>query len=125
VVLGPTGSSKDTYQLVQSKEFLSNSTRPAPESLWSSTINLNEKLNVHGFSYNLLFLNHFNILNHWIKHYFFSFSNYLYRFIDKGMLDLLCPFGLSKAVHFIAFKIELLAIGNINSYAIIIIISSL
>lgn len=70
---------------------------------------------------NLTFLNHFNIFNHWIKYYFLIFSNYLYRYLDKGLLELLGPLGLVRLLHYIGFSIELLSTGFIPHYAFIII----
>jgi hypothetical protein len=56
-------------------------------------------------------------------HRFFILSNFLYRNIDKGCLELLGPLGLSRTFHYLGFKIELLATGYILHYAFIIISS--
>lgn len=103
----------------------SNSITPIlPSSLNSnSLINLNENIKIHSFTYNLLFLNHFNILNHWFMQNFLILSNSLYRYIDKGALEMLGPLGLSRTFHYLGFKLELLATGNILHYALIIIFS--
>nr|NP_150355.1 NADH dehydrogenase subunit 5 [Rhizophydium sp. 136]AAK84285.1 NADH dehydrogenase subunit 5 [Rhizophydium sp. 136] len=74
---------------------------------------------------NLTILIHFNIFNHWFMHRILILSNYLYRYIDKGILETIGPTGFSRTFHFIGFLIELLATGNILNYALIIIFSIL
>lgn len=79
------------------------------------------KLNIiphtHNLSYYTGFLNHFNIYNHWIIHNTFNFSISVFRYWDRGLVELLGPFGLVKLFHYLAFRLELLATGFIPHYA--------
>jgi len=50
-------------------------------------------------------------------------SNLSYIWIDKGILELLGPLGLHRTFHYLGFKLELLGMGNIINYALIILIS--
>ena len=41
-------------------------------------------------------LNHMNIFNHWIMHTFLNISISLYRYWDKGLLQIIGPQGQFK-----------------------------
>ena len=71
------------------------------------------------FTNTLTTKNHFNIYNHWIKHNTLILSNYLYRYIDKGFLELFGPLGCQRFLHYLGFSIELLSTGFIPHYALI------
>ncbi len=73
--------------------------------------------------WNSRILNHFNIFNHWIMSLGFNYSISLYRYWDKGLLQIIGPYGLYKILHYYSFKIELLSTGYILHYAIIFLIS--
>lgn len=81
--------------------------------------NTSTRITPHSFSYNLIFLNHINIINHWIIHRFLILSNYLYRYMDKGALEIFGPKGINTTLNYLGFKLELLATGNILNYALI------
>jgi NADH-ubiquinone oxidoreductase chain 5 len=49
-------------------------------------------------------LNHMNIFNHWIMHNFLNYSIYIYRYWDKGLLQIAGPQGIYKLINFISFK---------------------
>lgn len=50
-------------------------------------------------------------------------SNILYRYIDKGILELFGPIGGSNFLQFSGFLIELLSTGFIPHYALMKILS--
>jgi hypothetical protein len=76
-------------------------------------------------THNLTALNHFNIFNHWIMHQIFIIANYLYRYIDKGILELFGPLGSRKLLNYSGFIIELLSTGYIPHYVFFKISSSI
>ena len=61
-------------------------------------------------------LNHFNILNHWSISSTFNTSISLYRYWDKGLLQIIGPFGINKVLHLLSFKLELLSTSYIIHY---------
>ncbi len=67
-------------------------------------------------------MNHFNLFNLKIMRFIFSLSIYIYRYIDKGLLEFLGPTGLFRLIHWFGFYIELLATGFIPHYGFIFII---
>ena len=75
----------------------------------------------HTFTYNLTFLNHFNILFHWIMHSVLVLSVYLYRYFDKGILEILGPLGINRLLQFTGFQIERTSTGHIPHYSLILI----
>lgn len=100
-------------------------------SISQTGINL-DKLNItlqnntpiaHKFTSTLTTMNHFNIFNHWIMHRTLILSNYLYRYLDKGILELFGPLGCQKFLHYLGFTIELLSTGFIPHYALIMVTS--
>jgi hypothetical protein len=61
-------------------------------------------------------------LNHWIIHYVFHFANVVFRYWDRGIVELLGPLGLVKLFHYSSFKLELIATGFIPHYAFLILL---
>jgi hypothetical protein len=51
-------------------------------------------------------------------HKYLSVSLLLYRYIDKGILELFGPIGGKNLLHFLGFSIELLSTGFIPHYAL-------
>ena len=80
---------------------------------------------VHKFTSTLTTMNHFNIFNHWIMHRILILSNYLYRYLDKGLLELFGPLGCQKFFHYLGLNIELLSTGFIPHYALIMVTSAI
>ena len=68
-------------------------------------------------------LSHFNILNYWIMHNSLLNSIYLYRYFDKGLLQLIGPFGIFRNINFSSFNIEILYTGFIIHYALLTILT--
>ena len=68
-------------------------------------------------------LNQFNVFNHWVMHHILTASVILYRYIDKGLFELLGPVGLVRLTHWLGFKVELLATGFIPHQIFIILFS--
>ena len=66
-------------------------------------------------------LNHFNIYNHWIMHNSQNFGNIVFRYWDRGLVELLGPMGQMKVIHYQAFRVE--STGFIPHYAFIIVFS--
>lgn len=85
--------------------------------------NINNNFTHHKFTNYFYFLNHVKTFIYWIKHKGLIFSNYIYRYIDKGFLEFFGPYGGFKLFHFKGFYIELLSTGFIPHYALIKIIS--
>lgn len=79
----------------------------------------------HKFTNTLTTMNHFNIFNHWIMHRTLILSNYLYRYLDKGILELFGPLGCQRFLHYLGFTIELLSTGFIPHYALIMVTSAI
>jgi len=75
----------------------------------------------HVYTYTASALLHFNVFHHWVMHSFLVLSVYLYRYIDKGILEILGPLGLVRLLQFIGFYIELISTGNITHYSLILI----
>lgn len=67
-------------------------------------------------------LNHFNLYQQYVIHSSFNFSINLYRYWDKGLLQIIGPYGISRLIHYISFNLELLATGFILHYAIIMLL---
>jgi hypothetical protein len=78
----------------------------------------------HSLSLYTSFLNHFNIYNHWIMHNVLNFANVVFRYWDRGLVELLGPMGLVQLFHYYSFQLELLATGFIPHYAFLIIFIS-
>ena len=106
--------------------FLFNLLWLRPQSVSSFSVLSVSSLSVLSVSSNYKLLpslglfNHFNIFNHWFKFGSQILSNYLYRYIDKGILELFGPLSLSRLFNFIGFNIELLATGFIPHYIFIL-----
>ena len=79
----------------------------------------NEGLQGIKFSNLSRILIHFNILQQYILHSSFNFSIHLYRYWDKGLLQILGPYGIARFIHYISFNFEFLATGFILHYALI------
>lgn len=73
------------------------------------------------FTYTASALNHFNVFYHWVMHNVLLFSVYLYRYIDKGILEILGPLGLVRLLQYMGFYIELISTGYIPHYSLILI----
>jgi len=50
-----------------------------------------------------------------------NFSNVVFRYWDRGLVELIGPMGLVQLFHYLSFQLELLATGFIPHYALIII----
>jgi hypothetical protein len=70
-------------------------------------------------------LNQFNIYNHWIIYNTFNFGLILHRHIDRGLIELIGPTGFISFIHYIGFRLELLATGYLPHYAFTILFSIL
>lgn len=44
-------------------------------------------------------------------------SNIIFRYFDRGLVELLGPYGIIKMFHYLAFKVELGSTGFIPHYA--------
>lgn len=73
----------------------------------------------HSFTQVANSLNHFNVFYHWTKHNAFILSNFLYRYVDKGVLEIFGPTGLYKFSILLARSIENLATGFLLHYAFV------
>lgn len=49
-----------------------------------------------------------------------NFSNIVFRYWDRGLVELLGPMGLVQLFHYLSFQLELLATGFIPHYALLI-----
>jgi hypothetical protein len=49
----------------------------------------------------------------------------LHRHIDRGLIELIGPTGLMNLIHYLGFRLELLATGYLLHYAFIILFSIL
>lgn len=76
------------------------------------------------YSYSGL-LNHFNYFNYSAMSLSLSLGNLLFRYLDRGLLELFGPYGLSSYFSYFGFKLELLASGFLTHYALLIISSLL
>ena len=92
-------------------------------STFNKNVNLKTKFTHHKFTNYLFFLNHVMTFIYWIMHKGFIFSNYIYRYIDKGFLEIFGPLGGYKLLNFLGFSIELLSTGFIPHYALIMKVS--
>ncbi len=79
----------------------------------------------HKFTSTLTTMNHFNVVNHRLMHRTLILSNYLYRYVDKGILELIGPLGCQRLLNYLGFNIELLSTGFIPHYALIMITSAI
>ena len=52
-----------------------------------------------------------------------SFSNFIFRYLDKGSFETFGPLGFLRAFHYLGFRIESLSTGFIPHYAFIFIFS--
>ena len=59
-----------------------------------------------------------------IIHGSLNLSIYLFRYIDKGFLQLIGPIGINRLIHYISFKLELLSTNFILHYGMILLISA-
>nr|QCQ68451.1 NADH dehydrogenase subunit 5 [Synchytrium endobioticum]QCQ68470.1 NADH dehydrogenase subunit 5 [Synchytrium endobioticum]QCQ68489.1 NADH dehydrogenase subunit 5 [Synchytrium endobioticum]QCQ68508.1 NADH dehydrogenase subunit 5 [Synchytrium endobioticum]QCQ68527.1 NADH dehydrogenase subunit 5 [Synchytrium endobioticum] len=66
-------------------------------------------------------LNHFNIYTHWIIYNTLNLGVILHRHIDRGLIELIGPTGLINLIHYLGFRLELLATGYLPHYAFLII----
>lgn len=58
----------------------------------------------------------FNIYYHYVTVAGLRFANLCFRYFDRGLLELLGPYGVVKAFSYAAFKLELLITGYIPHY---------
>ena len=100
--------------------FINPNKKFSSNSGLNSTINFNQVNSTysHKFTQTLTAFNHFNVLNHWFKHKAQITSHLLYRYIDKGILELFGPQGLSRKFNYIGFNIELLSTASLAKSAI-------
>ena len=92
---------------------------PLPYTLTSAFTNTTPRY--HSLSIYTSFLNHINIYQYWIMHNTLNFGNQVFRYWDRGLVELLGPMGLVQLFHYYSFKLELLATGFIPHYAFLII----
>lgn len=111
--------------LFLSLPFVSSSSAPGKMILPSASTILtpSTKDYPHSWRFSNIFdpslMTHFNIFNYWIMHRFFVFSVFLYRYLDKGLIEFFGPLGLYRIIHFQSFILELLATGFIPHYGFI------
>nr|YP_009659004.1 NADH dehydrogenase subunit 5 [Synchytrium microbalum]QCQ69002.1 NADH dehydrogenase subunit 5 [Synchytrium microbalum] len=109
--------------------YSSNSSELAGKSLVlqpSQILSINENSSsYHTLSLYSGILNHFNIYNHWIINNTLNLGVILHRHIDRGLIELIGPTGLISFIHYIGFRLELLATGYLPHYAFIILFSVL
>jgi len=100
---------------------------PGPRTSFNSPVILptaiSSPIKAHKFTNILNSFNHNDVTNHWIMHKYLVLSNILYRYIDKGLLELFGPIGGRNLLHFLGFSIELLSTGFIPHYALIMVLS--
>lgn len=90
------------------------------------SLNINENISpYHTLSLYSGILNHFNIYIHWIINFTLNLGLILHRHIDRGLIELIGPTGLINLIHYIGFRLELLATGYLPHYAFIILFSIL
>ena len=58
----------------------------------------------------------FNIYYHYIIASVFKASVIIFRYFDRGLLELLGPYGLSKSLQYLAFRVEMTYTGFIPHY---------
>lgn len=89
------------------------------------SMDIKESKVINSWRYSNIFdpyvMNHFNIFNHWIMHRVLVLSVLIYRYWDKGIIELLGPVGCARWVNRLGFQIELLATGFIPHQGFIII----
>lgn len=87
-------------------------------------INTRPTQTIHTWRYSNIFdpyvMNHFNNVNHWIMQYTMVTSNFIYRYVDRGSLEIFGATGQSRTTAYLAFIIEIVATGFIMHQAIII-----
>jgi len=47
-----------------------------------------------------------NIFNHWVNFHFLRLSIFIYRYFDKGLLEILGPLGIFRLTHWMASFLE-------------------
>jgi NADH-ubiquinone oxidoreductase chain 5 len=57
------------------------------------------------------FLNNINVIYHNFILTFLSYSNILLRYIDRGLLEILTPYGLTLFFNYLAYRLEILSTG--------------
>lgn len=65
-------------------------------------------------------MNHFNIFNLALMRHIFTLSVFIYRYLDKGLLEFFGPVGIFRVIHWLGFYIELLSTGFIPHYGFIL-----
>ena len=62
----------------------------------------------------------YDILLYYLYHTYFKFSLIIFRMFDRGLLEILGPYGLMRIVHYIGFIVELGSTGYLLHYAFLI-----
>lgn len=70
--------------------------------------------------YNFQTINNFNIYNVNVIHNALKISNIILRYWDRGLIEILGPFGLTKFIHPLAYNLEIILSGKLINYARII-----
>jgi NADH-ubiquinone oxidoreductase chain 5 len=73
----------------------------------------------------IYFLGVFNFYDVFISYFiagYYTLSLYIYRYLDKGLLELIGPFGLSRFTHFLGFFFELASTSFVIHYFYLIIL---
>jgi NADH-ubiquinone oxidoreductase chain 5 len=109
----PFSNSSSSSSSIPSSSFIS-----LPSSPNSSTPSFNSWRYSHIFDPSLL--NHFNVFNLVFIRSLFSLSIFLYRFFDKGFLELFGPLGFFRSNHLLGFLFELSATGFFPHYGFIL-----
>ena len=116
VIKNPFISHKDTRTI--KGILIGNDLQDKNQLQYSGKANLNFNQTTH-----FTLLNHFNVFYHWIKYIALVWSNHIYRYLDKGVLEFFGPLGFLKLLHYWGFLIELISTGFIPHYAYILVLS--
>jgi hypothetical protein len=55
--------------------------------------------------------------------FFLKLANSMYRYIDKGFLELFGPLGATRTVHYLSYYLESFSTGFIPHYAFVFLLS--
>jgi NADH:ubiquinone oxidoreductase subunit 5 (subunit L)/multisubunit Na+/H+ antiporter MnhA subunit len=90
---------------------------PASRADYINNINLTPTLSKFSLTTHFTLLNYFNVFYHWIKYIILSISNYVYRYIDKGFLEVFGPLGCTRLINFWGYLFEKFSTGFLSHYA--------
>jgi NADH-ubiquinone oxidoreductase chain 5 len=102
----------------------SSSSSPISDIPSSSTFISSSNPSFNSWRYSHIYdpalLNHFNIFNLVFIRNLFSLSIFIYRFFDKGFLELFGPLGFFRSNHLLGFLFELSSTGFFPHYGFIL-----